>query len=673
MTRASTAHIKLGNDEFMLDRSVTDHYLHRFIPLQIDNNEITGQPDKLNLRPDSLFWSYDDWAGGEGDLIYHKEDYDRYDQAHELNPRIRGLLTGRPDRGRTTIATQNEGHKPMMAVSQGATWAGGAQNLSYSTNNPTTWTDKATSATPASDKVGLRSLSSSYKMTAMVGDNDYLYYTGWHSGSSGTRVMLRAVKSDSAVAETVETEATSKAPYADLAIQGGKLYCWTGRKLYEYDIDQSMPLAADKRRKVYDTRVDPSSSNVFGTTWWAECHATETSVIMWYSNDGLTEVYEYKNGVGHAIWRAPYGFTIKGSTYEQGIMYFTGHWGGDESADGHAELWALPLQSRNPVFLGSPRKNQGTHFQMKEMCGSYGMQVLMSAWKKGYIFVYDAETDGYTMLDDLTRASGSDPDGVQFVESGGKHRIGGMVTNGPYRFVTVYDATSSSTGTYQIVSYAEDDPGDRETAMNTTDYTGYLGYFETPQWDFDYPMEVKSLTGFHVTFEPLISGMSLVVSYSLDGAAYVDLTTITSATTGNAQGRVYQQVSTSGSQKKFTNLRFKLTFTSSSGVKTAKVYSITAEAKLVRKRQQWELTVRVKDELTRNRPTSRMVDGARIRDWLEATIEAGDVVTFLDGYRYHDMTPGRYTTHSVFVREAVDQINQPGEGSMRLILEAVDE
>ncbi len=674
MTLRSYAHIKLGNDEFQLDRSIEGHYQHKFTPLEIDSRPIVGMPSKQNLKPNSLYWAYDDWAGGEGDFLYYPEDFDRYNVGHELNPRIRGLLTGRPNRQRATVTARYEGHKPMMAVSQGAGWIGGSQNLAYFTTDPTSWTDKATSATPASDKVGLRSLSADYKMTALIGDNDYVYYSGWHSGTGGSRVTLQAIKSDSAVAVTVETEATGKPPFADLAIMNGKLYCWTGRKLYEFDIDQSMPLAADKRRKVFDTRVDPSSSNVFGTTWWAEAKATENSIIMWYSNDGQAEVYEYKKGVGRPIWRPPYGFSIKGSIYEQGIMYFTGHWGGDESADGHAEVWALPLTSYSPTFIASPRKLQGTHFQMKEMAGSYGEQVIMGAWKKGYIFVYDAEADGLTMLDDLTRASGSDPDGLTFIESGGQHRLGGMITKGPWRLCTIYDATSSAVGTYQVVAYDEDEPpSNRETGLNTTNYTGLNAYFETPSWDFDYPMEVKSLTGFHVSFEPLVSGMTMVVSYSLDGAAFVDLAAITSATTGNATGRVYQQVSTSSAQKQFNNLRYRVTLTSATAVLTPILYSVTAEAKLTRKRQTWELILRVKDEMSRNRPSSRKVDGAKIRDWIETTIESGNVVTLQDGYRYKDMTPGRYTTHSVFIREATDIISEPGEGSCRIILEAVDE
>jgi hypothetical protein len=487
---------------------------------------------------------------------------------------------------------------------------------------------------------------------------------------------LRIARSGSST--TVESEGTTKAPYAGLAIMEGKLYGWTGRRLFEMDIDQSMPLASDKIRKVYDTRIDPVSTNVFSTDWWAEAIATENSVIMWYSNNGRSEIYEYKKGVGRPIWRPPQGFTIKGSCYSQGIAYFSGHWGGDSSFSGFGALYALPLNSYSPIFLKWVRKTTNDNLQMQEMCESYGMQVMVTAQRTGRIFVYDADADGLTMLDDLERSSGSDPDSLTFTNN--ESRVGGMVTYGPHRYATIYQpGLSSASGTYQIVYYEDDEPGQRETGLNTTDYTGATFALDSSSWDFDYPYEIKTLVGFHVAFKPLITDQTIKISYSLDEASFVDLANITSATAGASTGRVYQQVSVSGSQKKFTNLVFRITLTSATGVKPAIVYSVAAEAKLVRKREEWELVIRLKDEMAQGRTTKRRAFGSRLRDWLEETVEAGNVITLLDGYRYKRDTTGTaavsgkaYSTHSVYIKQVIDVINEAGEGSCKVTLVAVD-
>jgi len=696
MPTASGAHILLDDDEFMIDRSVDDHYVKRWY--DVDDEEdprITGDPGKVKRNPESLFWTYTDWAGGEGVRAYDTNQYDTYDVATEVNPRLRGQLTGRPMRGRVELDGADVRDRPAMAIGQQAAWVGGGYDLFYMTNDPSSWTAKATSGTPASDKVGLRSLSTSYRITAMVGDNDYVYYAGWHSGSSGSRVLLRAVRSDSALADTVEAQATGVAPYAGLAIMNGKLYAWTGRKLFEMDIDSSLittstsggvTTASDTKRKVLDTRVDPSSTNVFSASWWADCVATENSVICWYSNDGVSEVYEFKKSP-RPIWRPPYGFTIKGSCYSNGIMYFSGHWGGDENdgsnAAGYGVLYALPLDTYNPIPLKKIRQNQNSNLQMQEMHASYGYQIITVAQRTGRIFVYDAETDGLSMLDDL---GGTNLDSLTFTDN--DNRIAGSVTFGKFRLFSVYRPGAGSAGAenYQLVYYKDDEPDQREDDLNATDYTTLTALFQSPRWDFNYPLDKKTLVGFHLTFKPLVANQFIDVSYDHDDdgsvsptstTGWTSLTQITSATAGANVGRVFIPVSTTSSQVKFHNLKFRVALTSgpTGTVVSPILYAVSAEAKLVRKRKEWQLALRVKDEPSRNAsPINRRNRGWRLRDWLEQTIENGNVVTLRDGYRYKDQAlyGTHYSSHNVIIKEATDIIEKAGEGTMLVLLRDID-
>jgi len=692
----SGAHIKLGNDEFFIDRSVERHYVRRWFDLddQEDPN-ITGDPGKLKRNPETLFWTYSDWAGGEGNRTYDPEEPDTYDVGYELNPRLRGQLTGRPNRRTTTVATKGIEDRPIMTVGAGAVWIGGGYQLHYSTSGPITWTSKATSATAGSDYCGLRSLSASYRITAMAGGNDYVYYSAWHSGSSGSRVTLRAVKSDAAVPEVVQAQSTGVAPYAGLAIKKGDLFAWTGRKLFQMEVsnvtsgDTDGLTGTDQIRKVYDTGVDPASTNVFSADWWGDCFATENSIIMWYSNDGVSQVYEYKKGVGRPLWTAPLGFTIKAGAYQNGVLYFSGHWGGDEdkaSATSTGVLYAMPLGSYTPFPVHEFRTNQDVNLQMQNMHASYGYQLVVCATHTGLIFIYDAKNDGVTMLDDLEAdpdsGAAADIDDLAFDDN--DHRIGDSITWGKYRYVVTYrrghtGAPTTGTGDYQIVVYDDDRPAQRETGLTDsppTQYEFYKGYFQTPRWDFRYPMDLKNLVGFHLTFKPLVSGQTIDVSYDEnEDDSYTSLTQVTSSTTGASSGRVFLPVATASTQKKFFSLKFRVKLASSSGVATPILYAVTAEAEVTRKRREWELVVRVKDEPTHNaRPGFRRVEGSKIRDWLETQVESGNVVTLLDGYRYaEDQLYGtHYSTHQVIIKQAEDVIDKPGEGNMRLLLRSVE-
>ena len=687
---ASGAHVKIGNDEFELDRSVEQHYVRRWYDM--DDSEdptIVGDTGKKKRNPESLFWTYTDWAGGEGNRVYNPDEPDRYDVAYELNPRLRGQLTGRPNRRRATVNAIDLRKRPVMTVGAGAVWVGGGYQLHYSTSGPISWTSKAISGTAANDKCGLQSLSASYRITAMAGDNDYVYYSAWHSGSSGSRVTLRAVQSDSAVPEVVEAQATGKAPYAGLALMKGDLFAWTGRKLFQMEIsnvtsgDTDGLTGTDQIRKVYDTGTDPSSSNVFSADWWADCIATENSVIFFYSNDGVSRVYEYKKGVGRPIWTPPYGFTIKSACYANGVVYFSGHWGGDEDKAGATAtgvLYALPLGSYQPFPVHKFRDSQNVNLQMQEMHTSYGYQIVCVACNTGRIFIYDAENDGVTMLDDF---GGTNDDSLSFTDN--THRVGAGITWGQYRYFVVYNPDQADagggdySGSYQIMVFDDDRPEQREVKMNATDYTTYLGYFETPRWDYGYPLDKKSLIGFHLTFKPLAANQTIDVSYCIDASTdsntFTSLTQITSATTGASSGRVFIPVSTGSSTVKFVALRFRVKLASTSTAQTPILYSVSAEAKCTRKRREWELVLRVKDEASHNpRPSHRQVSGWKMRDALETAIEAGSAVTFLDGYRYgpNALYGTFYSTHNVVIKQAEDTIIKPGEGTMRILLRSVD-
>lgn len=621
-------------------------------------------------------WAYTDWVGGEGNRSYITSEDSIYSMANIINPRIRGQLQGRPTRTITTeTGITDAGDRPRWDVACGALWLAGSRSLFYTIDGGTTWT--ADSGNLAFG-VGKVFADANYRVTATAGDHEALYIAAYESTAGGNRgiaeVKVTGLGSgiSAPIGSTLLAIQNPFAPIAGMCTMGGKLYTWTGRVLVELDIASAdRPLLASQHRAIYDTGNDPVNQNVFTTKWWADCIATENSVVFFYSTAGRSKVYEAKASstdpatvVGRPIWNPPLGFCIKGAMYQNGVVFFTGHWGGDSDIDGWGAAYALPLDSLRPIFLGYFRRHTQDNLQMQEIAESYGSQVLMAAVNTGRLFVYDTEFDGITLLDDLESPIGGDTDGLIFDNN--NHRIGGVITFGKYRFASIYKPHAPNGTTYWIVRYASDEEDDRATGQNVTNYPNSLFGLEHPRWDYDFPMEVKKLRGAYVTFKPLIAGQQIQIKYSIDGAIFVDAGTITSATAGNSLGRVYLEISTPVSQVEFYNVSYQVYITSNTGVLTPIVYSTALEASLKRKRQQWRVTIRVKDELPRTRISTGMLEGSTIRDRLLTIVANAKVVTFKDGYRY--TTNNVYTTHSVTIDEATDVIEEVGEGSMMLLL-----
>lgn len=674
MTVVSGAHILLDDDEFQIDETVEGHYKHRFFDLVSEQTDtpIPGAPAKKSLLTDTLLWGYEDWGGGEGNRIYYEDMPDVYDVAYELNPRNRGQLTGRPLRQMQTLTASDVTKRPVAAVGDGALWVGSDDRVHWTTDG-TTWTS------PSVADTGLNALDAGYFVTAMTGDGEYMYYAGWTSDTSGTRVIFR-IKGNATddVGVILKSEQTVQGPWGGLTMMNGKLYAWNGRKLLEADDpgQTTMPLSAAEDRVVYDAGSDPANKTGLGNTWWADCFATENSVIMFYSTQGVGKVYEFKKK-GRPIWTSPYGFTIKSGCYQNGVLLFFGHWGGDTSASGWGAVYAIPLDSLRPINLGEVRRYQGSNLHLEECSPSYGDQVMLSDARTGRVFIYDASDSAFSMLDELKTSTG---DSMVFVDN--DERIGAMITYGPLRYVIVYNPSGGASTALQVVAYSDDEPANREVTLNTTQFANSHLHLETPKFDNGYPMELKTLIGFHLTFTPLVANQTIKVLYSLDDAGaletdtgWTSLADVTSATSGASAGRVFQTVSVAGTQKKYFQMKFRVRLTSAAGIAAPILYGSFAESKLIRKREEWEIVVRIKDEQTRNRPSNRQAQAKTLRDWLEATIEAGNVVTFRDGYRYKDRKYGeaQFTTHNVIIKEAEDDIRSNAEGTMRLRLIATTE
>lgn len=689
MVMADGSHVKIGDYFFELEETVdagsgasgnlyNPHYKYNTVPLFGRSEDIAGTEDH-NLRANRLLWYFDDWSGGENNRTYYKDDGSVYDFSYGLNPRIRGQVTGRPARAAamTTLVAERINKRPCTTVSQSKLWVLGSRSV-FSTVDTVSWTTYGDTA------IGLNSLSASYDITAATGDSEKLYYSAWHSGSSGSRVTMAMVDGSNAAA--IESQATNKAPYAGLTIMNGFLYAWTGRKLFKMDVTQSYPLSAAYITKVGDTTVDPASTNVFGTTWWGNAVTAESSVFTFYTTDNQSTVYEFREEGGFGpLWNAPLGFSIKSMQYNNGVLYIGGHWGGDSNMRGRGVLYAMPLDTRRPEPVGFFRKQNNQNLEMQEMCSSYGNQILIAASHTGRIFVYDADLDSISMLDSMATSGSGDAGEDSFPQSAttdslafvaNDQRIGDMVTYGTKRFVVLYQPGSSGQGYYPYVTYDDDEPINRQAGTSTNAYESTL---QSGDYDYDIPFEQKVLYGFDVTYKPLTTGQSFKVEYQLDnsGSWTQAGSTQTSASADAAKGRTFLQVSTAASTVKFFSMRTRLTVTgtrtSSTNRQPPIILGLATEALMTAYEETWELLVRLKDPQARQRAgkSSTTMLGSKKRQFLRDTCAAKNVITFLDGYFYQPNLKGKYVTNTVTIEEIEDIIVRAGEGTMRVKLRSV--
>jgi hypothetical protein len=632
--------------KFLLDESITttfrQPYRHSIVPVQASGRgQIPGLPsgegDAQRVGTiDRLLWTMTDWIGGENNRVWDPNNPEVYDFGSG-NPRIRGEYTGRPKKTNITISCDNVQDRPILCVADGRLWIGGGQTLKSSDD----WGDTF------SDRTGTLNLASGFKITAMVGFHDGIYVAAKKS-STGHHI-IRQVQVTSLFGADVLADEVGK-PHVGLQILDGRLYAWTGKKLFEGDLNATYPLTNPKSwRAVGDTGADLDYDNYGGTSpgsWWGDVAVSENSLFAFIGLEGHTYVYEWDGKTLTECWQLEYGLTGKSMTVQNGVIYVAGHWSGESDAtDGFGGEYAMPLDSRVPGFVGFFRKSAGQNLQMQEMCGSYGAQHMIAAAILGKIFIYDADYDSITLLDDLANAA--------------NFKIGSMITFGKRRFVVVYKPGAAGTNNYELYYYKSDEPGHRESVGTLTDSTEYGEY------DFGFPMEVKTLHGFHVTFLPMVANQRITISYQWDQAGYTATTVITSATSGNAAGRVFIPLITG---PRGYRLKVKVTVdnNSTSGVKQPIVYSVTAEARVLNYTDVFEMYIRLKDESqsVKGHAHSR---GGRLAEDIRAGIIAacrtGTLLTFKDGALYSGTRkPVHFDTYTVYIDSFEDNISRGGGG-----------
>lgn len=655
---ASGAHVSIGGVEYVLAIDEEPHYHHRFESLFSPTQAIAGEIAKQQIRPEKLLWAWTDWSGGEGGRIYYPQDPTNYDVGSLINATIRGQLTTRPQRFRSAVAragtNADTGKRPVGISSYANALIAWEDNIITATDAET-WS-AAQDTTPA--------MSGADFADAITEGNNAAFLPA--AGGPGDVIPVVQADTSTTAWADAHTGTTILVPIVG-AVVDGAAYTWAS-------IGGELRLS--KKTGVMDNASDWGATLIFssevpvtgtwGTDFWTSAVSTETGLFVSFSSKSTGYIWEMRQDVARPYWTAPPGFVIKKLLYHQGILFALGNQ--VSAGKQFAGIWAIPLSTRSPIFIGAPRKHQNTELTDFSIgCPGAGSTIFVADRVSGKIFIYDIALDALHLFDDLT--NGGTGDGMSY---GADERISFLAMHGS----RLFGATDTSGGTdtsLQVFSYDDLEPANRDDSQSIT------ATVESPEWDFGVPMELKGLIGFYITFKVTDSGTTsgllansrIKVSYSIDDSAYTDLTVITSATTPTgAKGRVFQQVSTGSSTVKFSRLKMKITLdNNATAVAPPILFGVTAEAQLLAYAETWDLAVRVENETSNERPTTRANVASFLRDNLEDLATNKNIVTFLDGYRYED--PNHSTTHTVVVEDPDDEIRTPAEGVMRVKLRAI--
>jgi hypothetical protein len=618
MPLASGADVGIGTYEFMLATDGDDDgYGWELENLYGDGGEIEGTEGKKAANKNILFWGYDDFRRGDGLRYWDPDQPDRW-WTGNANSRIPGAITATPTRSQaTTITTSVTPTGGFFAPAATRMYYASGEQLYYTTDGAT-WSENADMAVE---------LPASYQITAMTSDGTDVYI----AASDGTNRGIWESGSISVVADTVTAHVGQA--YRGLAIRDQYLYAWTGSELLRYDHTATPPYThSDSTHRVYLPR------RPLGVATSGDAIVTDNSVVMLRSEPGFTSLFEYRLDAstnklaGREFWVMPQGFTGKKLCSSGGVLYVLGDYL-DKIA-----LWGYSTVNRQPLFLGYIGEANSAN-NVRFIAPSYGAQVLIGVdnGTTSYIYIYDAEEDAFSQLDERTIAA----DGTLLAGATYKNR----------RLSSAFATTSTKINRWIL---------DTDTPAGSWAWT-------SAAHDFGYPQDEKVLLGFHVVADPSIAAGTIDLDYQIDeDGTWVDSGTDTAA----GSKHTYMQISSASSTIKFRTLRFRM-----NGSSGARCFSAYARVYINSKQEVWRLNLDLRNEPgTTRKPSNRSSVAVKLRDNLRTLATDGNVVTFKDGTRRRRKSSTAdtgYTSHTVLVEFPKSSIDSIREGTAEVILRSV--
>ena len=531
MTIKGGSHVSLNGVKYLIDESADGHYVHKIPGLfaRQDVSSVIGEPTKRRSDIKRITWSTSDWSGGEGNRVFYDDQMNVYDYGVNVDTRIPGQFTGRPKRFQTTVArgTDSQAGATTGTITRshyGRFFDGGGK-LYYFVDNKIFQATDGSAGLPATWASVSPTMESTSAFTTACGDNEFIFASAWKDDGTATsaeRTTMYSINDGTTwrnltTSETIngtDTGVASANAYFGMVVFDGRLYTWTGRKLNSFDIKVltgSNAIGSGQSRQIFDSGAEPDG-RVFGDTFWADIVDCGTSICFFASSVGRTMVYQMSgDGVSRPLW-SKIGFTTKSLAFNNGTLYIAGTFsaGAGSGNPGHGAIYEIPLDTLSEHFLKWVRKTTDSNLEMQVASASVADRVTFCAAKTGRVFVYDADFNSLSLLDDLAGNDSSTALTAQEandVGTGGAmeftssdHRIGDVYSWGPHLYTSIYRPATSGESVDAILAYANDEPTQRMKLAADATAASPSMFVISPEHDMGYPADAKLLLGFHVSF-----------------------------------------------------------------------------------------------------------------------------------------------------------------------------
>jgi hypothetical protein len=282
---------------------------------------------------------------------------------------------------------------------------------------------------------------------------------------------------------------------------------------------------------------------------------------------------------------------------------------------------------------------------------------LLIGYADGHVYSFNPDQAAVSLVEDLT-VPNSVLDGETVTRSGFLFYVGGFLNN---RIASFDSSVSNST----CVTYWNSD---------TATTTGSAAT-ESSIWDFDLPEQRLCLDGFHVICDVPTGGDYIDIAYQTDQDG-VWHTVIPSGNSHSVQSSAtgrshYLPISTYSAPITMSMLQFRTTISG-----TPKVFSVTAQARIVDFQETWDIVLMLRDQKPGSRFSDSQYKADVLRDYLWTNYREKTILKFNDGYISKDTgdyaTPTRgYNTYSVTIESIEDVIDEVGEGKAKVTLRKV--
>jgi hypothetical protein len=192
-------------------------------------------------------------------------------------------------------------------------------------------------------------------------------------------------------------------------------------------------------------------------------------------------------------------------------------------------------------------------------------------------------------------------------------------------------------------------------------------YLYSPIYDFGVPDLDKVLTHLEIVCEPLPSNTTVRIEYDIDESGSWTTTDKDAATMSFSSGskKTFTIANTGANTKKGRILQWRVGLSSSDGVSTPVVRSVTMKVLVLDYVEYFDFVLDAEDEDSGNRALGGQRTGTKIFSDLKTTIENKNLVSLTPHWE-DSRTPADVSAKVVVLEDPFGDLNRQGEGAVRL-------